>query len=111
MDEPTRAGCRSPGGSGQRRWRNRAFPTVNGATPTETPERPDLFRHKFLALLRDRELPAQERIELLPSWRNSGFAVHNRTTVYPHDSEGLHKLACYFMRPPVNLSRLRYQRD
>ena len=36
---------------------------------------------------------------------------NNRTTVYPTDSEGLHKLACYFMRPPVNLSRLRYHRD
>jgi len=70
-----------------------------------------VFRHKVLGLLRYRELITQERIELLLSWRNSGFGVHNRTTVYPSDSEGLHKLACYFMRPPVNLSRLRYHRD
>jgi len=70
-----------------------------------------VFRHKVLRLLRDRELITQERIDLLLSWRNSGFGVHNRTTVYPTDSEGLHKLACYFMRPPVNLSRLRYHRD
>jgi hypothetical protein len=33
--------------------------------------------------------------------------VHNQTTVYPADTEGLHKLACYLMRAPVNLSRLR----
>ena len=26
---------------------------------------------------------SQERIDLLLSWRNSGFAVHNQTTVYP----------------------------
>jgi len=70
-----------------------------------------VFRHKVLRLLRDRELITQERIDLLLSWRNSGFGVHNRTTVYPTDSEGLEKLACYFMRPPVNLSRLRYHRD
>jgi Transposase zinc-binding domain/Putative transposase len=63
-----------------------------------------LFRHKVLGLLRDRDLITQERIELLLSWRNSGFGVHNRTTVYPSDAEGLHKLACYLMRPPVNLS-------
>ncbi len=44
-------------------------------------------------------------------WRHSGFAVHNRTIIYPSDTEGLHKLACYLMRPPVNLSRLRYHRD
>jgi hypothetical protein len=31
--------------------------------------------------------------------------------VYPSDSEGLHKLACYLMRAPVNLSRLRYHPD
>ena len=39
---------------------------------------------------------------------NSGFGVHNHTTVYPNDTEELHKLACYLMRAPVNLSRLRY---
>jgi hypothetical protein len=45
------------------------------------------------------------------SWRHSGFSVHNLTTVYPNDTEGIHKLACYLMRPPVNLSRLRYHPD
>ena len=42
------------------------------------------------------------------SWRDSGFSVHNHSTVYPADTEGLHKLACYLMRAPVNLSRLRF---
>jgi hypothetical protein len=70
-----------------------------------------VFRHKVLGLLRNRELITHERVELLLSWRNSGFGVHNRTTVYPQDSEGLHKLACYLMRPPVNLSRIRYPQD
>ena len=70
-----------------------------------------LFQHKILTLLRDGGLISQERIDLLLSWRNSGFSVHNRTTVYPTDTEGLHKLACYLMRAPVNLSRLRFDRD
>ena len=65
-----------------------------------------LFRHKVLRLLRDKDLITQERIDLLLSWKNSGFGVHNHTTVYPHDTEGLHKLAWYLMRAPVNLSRL-----
>ena len=34
--------------------------------------------------------------------------VHNHTTVYPSDTEGLHRLAYYLQRAPVNLSRLRY---
>jgi ribosomal protein S27E len=57
-----------------------------------------LFRHKILTLLRDRGLISQDRIDLRLSWRHSGFSVHNRTTVYPADTEGLHKLACYLMR-------------
>jgi hypothetical protein len=67
-----------------------------------------LFRHKLLRLLRDRDLLSEERIDLLLSWRHSGFSVHNHTTVYPADAEGLYKLACYLMRAPVNLSRLRF---
>jgi hypothetical protein len=59
-----------------------------------------LFRHKVLGLLRDRELISAERIDLLLSWRNSGFGVHNRTSVYPSDSEGLHKLACLLDEAP-----------
>jgi len=66
-----------------------------------------LFRHKLLRLFRDRGLISEERIDLLLSGRHSSFGVHNRTTVYPSDTEGLHKLACYLMRAPVNLSRLR----
>jgi len=43
-------------------------------------------RHKVLALLRRRGLLSQDRIDLLLSWRRSGFSVHNR--VYAHPDEG-----------------------
>ena len=69
------------------------------------------FRHKLLRLLRDRDLISEERINLLLSWRHSGFNIHNHTTVYPNDTEGLHRLACYLHRAPVNLSRLRYHSE
>ena len=61
-----------------------------------------VFRHKVLALLRDLDLISEERIDLLLSWRHSGFNIHNHTTVYPNDTEGLHRLACYLHRAPVN---------
>ncbi len=67
-----------------------------------------VFRHKLLRFLRDRDLISEERIDLLLSWQHSGFSVHNHTTVYPSDTEGLYRLACYLHRAPVNLSRLRY---
>jgi len=42
-----------------------------------------LFRHKVLAPLRARGLLSQGRIELLLSWRRSGFSVHNRVYLPP----------------------------
>jgi hypothetical protein len=67
-----------------------------------------LFRHKVLALLRGRGLLSQERIELLLSWRRSGFSVHNRVYLPAGDSRGLEALVRYMMRSPVSLSRLRF---
>jgi hypothetical protein len=49
-----------------------------------------------------------ERIELLLSWRHTGFSVDNSVTVYPSDEQGLERLARYMIRSPVNLQRLNY---
>jgi hypothetical protein len=35
-----------------------------------------VFRHRVITLLRDEELWTEERIELLLSWRHSGFSAH-----------------------------------
>ena len=67
-----------------------------------------LSRHKVLQLLRDREPISQQRTDLLPSWRYSGFSVHNHTTFDPSDTKVLHRLACYLLRPPVHLSSLAF---
>ena len=68
----------------------------------------ELFRHKVLALLRRRGLLSQERIELLLSWRRSGFAVHNRVYAHPGDGRELEGLVRYMSRSPVSLKRLRF---
>jgi hypothetical protein len=67
-----------------------------------------LFRHKVLALLRRRGLLSQERIELLDSWRRSGFSVHNRVVVHPGVQREFEALVRYMMRPPVSLGRLHF---
>jgi hypothetical protein len=67
-----------------------------------------LFRHEVLTLLRRRGLLSQERIDLLDSWRRSGFAVHNRVFVHPRDGREFEALVRYMMRPPVSLSRLHF---
>jgi len=66
------------------------------------------FRHKVLGLLWHRGLLSQERIELLLSWRRSGFSVHNRVFVRPGDSRDFEALVRYMMRSPVSLTRLRF---
>jgi hypothetical protein len=67
----------------------------------------ELFRHKVLGLLRRRGLVSQERVELLLSWRRSGFSVHNRVFAHPGDGRDFEALVRYMMRSPVSLSRLR----
>jgi hypothetical protein len=68
----------------------------------------ELFRHKVLGLLRRRGLLSQERIELLLSWRRSGFSVHNRVFAHPQDGREFEALVRYMMRSPVSLTRLRF---
>jgi hypothetical protein len=68
----------------------------------------EMFRHKVLGLLRRRGLVSQERIELLLSWRRSGFSVHNRVFAHPGDGRDFEALVRYMMRSPVSLSRLRF---
>jgi hypothetical protein len=47
----------------------------------------------------------EERIELLLSWRHTGFSVHNRVRVEPEDGPAVERLARYIMRPPMILLR------
>jgi hypothetical protein len=67
-----------------------------------------LFRHKVFQLLKNHGLLTDERIELLMSWRHSGFSVDNSVIVYPSDEQGLERLARYLLRSPVSLQKLYY---
>ena len=65
-----------------------------------------LFRHKVFQLLKNHGLLSEERMELLLSWRHTGFSVDNSVNVYPSDERGLERLARYVIRSPVSLQRL-----
>lgn len=67
-----------------------------------------LFAHKILRMLREKDLLSERRIELLLSWRRSGFSVHNRVRVDAGDARGLEALARYLMRSPVSLARMKF---
>jgi hypothetical protein len=71
----------------------------------------ELFRHKVLTMLRDKGLLRQERIDLLMSWRRSGFSVHNRVQVPAGDGQGLEALARYMMCSPISCPDCASRRD
>ena len=51
---------------------------------------------------------SDERIDLLHSFRNSGFSVDTSPTVWPQDSQGLERLCRYLLRCPVSLARIHW---
>jgi hypothetical protein len=67
-----------------------------------------LFRFKILRFLKRKGLLDDERIELLNSFRNSGFSVDTSPTVWPQDSDGLERLGRYLLRCPLSLSRIHW---
>jgi hypothetical protein len=67
-----------------------------------------LFAHKILHLLKNKGLLSDERIELLSSFRHSGFSVDCSVTVWSDDTNGLERLARYLLRCPVSLSRIHW---
>ncbi len=67
-----------------------------------------LFRFKILRFLKRKGLLDDERIELLNSFRNSGFSVDTSPTVWPQDSDGLERIGRYLLRCPLSLSRIHW---
>jgi hypothetical protein len=67
-----------------------------------------LFAHKIFHLLKSKGLLSDERIELLLSFRNSGFSVDTSPTVWPQDTQGLERLCRYLLRCPVSLARIHW---
>ena len=70
-----------------------------------------LFRHKIFAFLKKEELITQDRIDLLLSWKNSGFSVNNSVSATPDNPEAFERLAPYFLHPPLSLERMSFTED
>jgi len=58
------------------------------------------WAHKVLRLLQRKGLLADERIELLASFRNSGFSVDATPTVWPSDGTGIERIGRHLLRCP-----------
>jgi len=67
-----------------------------------------LFRHHLLGLLKAQGLLSDERIELLRSWKSSGFNVDDSVRIPAGDRKTLEHVARYMLRSPVSLSRMQW---
>ena len=67
-----------------------------------------LFEAEVFRFLRERELLSAERMELIRSWRHSGFNVYVGDPIEPDNRQLLEHIARYLLRAPVSLERLWY---
>ncbi len=67
-----------------------------------------LFRHRVLRLLNREQLLSDERIELLLSWRRTGFSIDDSVRIPAGERKTLEHVARYMLRSPVSLSRMQW---
>jgi len=70
-----------------------------------------IFRERVFKMLLENEATTPERVEMLRSWRHSGFAVHSQRRLAQGERGALEKLLQYLVRAPVSLRRLEYDRE
>lgn len=70
----------------------------------------EAFAHEVFKLLESKGL-SESRVEMIRSWRHSGFQVYRGHQIAPGDREGLERLARYIVRCPFSVSRLSYISD
>ena len=58
--------------------------------------------------LREKELLSAERMQLIRSWRHSGFGVYVGEAIEAGNREALEHVARYLLRAPISLERLWY---
>ena len=71
----------------------------------------ELFGERTLKMMLRSEKISEERVELLRSWKHSGFNLNTRRRVEAGNRESLESLLQYIERPPVSLERLSYRAD
>jgi len=67
-----------------------------------------LFRHKILSMLKRRKLIGKRIIELVSSWRHSGFNVYCGERIYPGDGQSMENISRYIIRASFSTERLNY---
>ena len=70
----------------------------------------ELFRHRFLAILREKKLISPNKLSDMLGWKHSGFHVHDgRDDLIAADNhDGRKRLAEYLLRHPFSLQKITW---
>ena len=95
-------------GSAQAQTLNSQPSTLNFLPLPEAPIKPleELFRAKVVHLLVGQKLLPPERVQVLYSWKHSGFNVHAGEQVPPEAKADLEDLAQYILRNPFSVEKM-----
>ena len=78
------------------------------AANLDGPSLEPLFRHKILSMLKRKGLITSRVIELICSWRHSGFNVYCGDRIYPGDTKSMENISRYIIRASFSTERLNY---
>ncbi len=83
-------------------------PLASFHTLPDAPIKPleELFRAKVITLLVEEKLLPPERVQVLYSWKHSGFNVHAGDRVAPEAKADLEDLAQYILRNPFSVEKM-----
>lgn len=83
-------------------------PTLDFQPRPDAPLQPleELFRAKAIHLLVEQKLLPPERVQILYSWKHSGFNMHAGQSVPPEAKADLEKLAQYILRNPFSVEKM-----
>jgi len=74
----------------------------------ETRQLEEIFRHKVFKMLLSKEKITEDMVDMLLSWRHSGFNVHCGQRIQPGDEQDMENLARYIIRASFSQERMAY---
>ena len=78
------------------------------APPLELKKLESIFWHKVLRMLLSKGKITTKMIDMLSTWRHSGFHVFCGNRISPNDDTAVENLARYIIRPSFSQERMQY---
>ena len=74
----------------------------------ETKDKEEIFRHNVFKMLLSKGIITQDLVNMLLSWRHSGFSVFCEPRIQPGDGQAMENLARYIIRASFSQERMTY---